>query len=145
MKRILVATDGSECADRAVAFAAGLAKDYKAELVIANIMGGYGLPGEVVRQFSQPQNAWFDELLTSTSAQMLAKARDRARSLGVTTIQLDSRSGEVAQALVDLANERQADVIVVGRRGAGRLERLLLGSVSQKLAGLSPRPVIVVP
>ena len=45
MKRsILVATDGSEAADRAVDYAASLAKREGADLLIANVIGGYGLP-----------------------------------------------------------------------------------------------------
>ncbi len=145
MKRILVATDGSDGAGRAVDYAASLAKDNKAELIIAYAIGGYGLPSPVVRQFTQAQNAWLDELLSSASADILTKARDRAKAHGASAIQLKSRAGEVTKALLDIAEEHQADVIVVGRRGAGTLERLLLGSVSQKLAGLSPRPVIVIP
>jgi nucleotide-binding universal stress UspA family protein len=44
MRRIMVATDGSEAAGRAVDYAAGLAKREKADLLVANVIGGYGLP-----------------------------------------------------------------------------------------------------
>ncbi|MBI1213121.1 MAG: universal stress protein [Alphaproteobacteria bacterium] len=145
MKRILVATDGSEGAGRAVDYAASLAKDTKAELIIANVIGGYGLPGGVVRQFTHAQNVWFDELLASASAEILANARDRAVALGAGSVQLESRTGEVTKALFEIVKERKVDLIVAGRRGAGTLERLLQGSVSQKLSGLSPVPVIVIP
>jgi hypothetical protein len=64
---------------------------------------------------------------------------------GATTIQLESRTGEVAQTIIDIAQEKQADAIVVGRRGAGLVAGLLLGSVSQKLVSLAPLPVIVIP
>ena len=47
--------------------------------------------------------------------------------------------------MIDIAKEKAADVIVVGKRGAGPVERLLLGSVSHKLVNLAPLPVIVVP
>jgi nucleotide-binding universal stress UspA family protein len=145
MKRILVATDGSEGATRAVEFAAKLAKDSSAELLIVNVVGGYGLPGEVLHKLSQTQNAWFEELLESASGQILSQARDRARAIGVETIKLDSCAGEVAQTLADLAVEKGAEAIVVGKRGAGALTRALMGSVSQKLANLATLPVVVVP
>lgn len=45
MKRILGATDGSEGADRAIWFAAGLASTQHADLFILNVLGGSGLPG----------------------------------------------------------------------------------------------------
>jgi nucleotide-binding universal stress UspA family protein len=46
MNRILVATDGSEGADRAVDYASLRAKDDSAELLIVNVIGGYGLPDD---------------------------------------------------------------------------------------------------
>jgi nucleotide-binding universal stress UspA family protein len=145
MRRILVATDGSTSADRAVDYAGQLAKIYGAELLIANVIGGYGLPGSVFRHFTHEQHVWLDELLASLSAELLNKARDRARSLGISTILLESRPGDVASTIVTIAGEGNVDVIVVGKRGTGQVSGLLLGSVSQKLVSLAPLPTIVVP
>jgi nucleotide-binding universal stress UspA family protein len=145
MNRILVATDGSEGADRAVDYAARRAKADGAELLIVNVMGGYGLPDKVFLAFTNDQNVLLKELLASQSAATLATARDRAREAGVSTIVLESRTGEVAQTIIDIAHEKNADAIVVGKRGAGRVAGVLLGSVSQKLVSLSPLPLTVVP
>jgi nucleotide-binding universal stress UspA family protein len=145
MKRILVATDGSAGADRAVEYAAQLAKNDGADLLIVNVIGGYGLPHRVFEALTNAQQDWLEELLQSMSAEMLTKARDRARSLGAATVQLESRTGDVAQTIIEIAQEKGTDVIVVGKRGAGLVAKLLLGSVSQKLVSLSPVPVTVVP
>ncbi len=145
MNRILVATDGSEGADRAVDYAARQAKADGAELLIVNVMGGYGLPDKVFLAFTNDQNVLLKELLASQSAATLTTARDRAREAGVSTIVLESRTGEVAQTIIDIAHEKKADAIVVGKRGAGRVAGVLLGSVSQKLVSLSPLPLTVVP
>jgi nucleotide-binding universal stress UspA family protein len=145
MNRILVATDGSEGADRAVDYAARRAKADGAELLIVNVMGGYGLPDKVFLAFTNDQNVLLKELLASQSAATLTTARDRAREAGVSTIVLESRTGEVAQTIIDIAHEKKADAIVVGKRGAGRVAGVLLGSVSQKLVSLSPLPLTVVP
>lgn len=145
MKRILVATDGSKGSDRAVDYAARLTKSFGADLLIVNVIGSGGLPDNVFRRFTRAQQAWLRELLESLSAEMLTKARDRARSAGASTIQLDSRAGAVAPTILAIAEERKADMIVVGKRGAGRVSGLLLGSVSQKLVSLAPLPVTVVP
>ena len=56
MKRILVATDGSDGADRAIDYAARWAKHVSAELLIVNIIGGYGLPNKLMRTFTQAQH-----------------------------------------------------------------------------------------
>ncbi|AOI95233.1 universal stress protein [Burkholderia sp. LA-2-3-30-S1-D2] len=145
MKRILVATDGSAGADRAIEYAARTAKDYGAELLIVNVIGGYGLPDKVFMAFSSTQQIWLKELLESVSAELLTKARDLAWSVGVTTIQLESRTGDVAQTVIEIGQQKSVDLIVVGKRGAGAIAQLLLGSVSQKLVSLAPLPVTVIP
>jgi nucleotide-binding universal stress UspA family protein len=145
VKRILVATDGSEGSDRAVDFAAHLAKTCKASLLIINVMGGYGLPIELLRQFSNAEGAWLQELLTSMSAEILKSARDGAHKIGAPTIVLESRGGNVAQAIIDFAEEKDANAIVVGKRGSSRVADMLLGSVARKLVNLATCVVMVVP
>ncbi|MBI3517151.1 MAG: universal stress protein [Proteobacteria bacterium] len=145
MKHILVATDGSDGGDRAVDYAVRLAKAYGADLLIVNVIDGYVLPDKPSLSFTQAPQAGLYELLTSLSTETLAKAGDRARSAGVTMVQLESRAGDVARTIIDIAREKKADAIVIGRRGAGRLAGLLLGSVSQKLISLAPLPVTTVP
>ncbi len=145
MKRIVAATDGSEGAGRAIDFAATLAKEVNAELLITNVIGGYGLPGEVFRLFTQPQAIWLEELLNSHSAAVLTEARQRALRFGVATVKIESRTGDVVRTLNDFVRENGADAIVVGRRGAGGLEAAILGSIAQKLVNLAECAVVVVP
>ena len=145
MERILVGTDGSEGSDRAVDFAVHLAKTYDASLLIINVMGGYGLPVELMRQFSNADGAWLEEMLTSMSAEILKSARDRAHQLGAPSIVLESRGGNTSQAIIDFAHEKDADAIVVGKQGAGRVSDMLLGSVAHKLVNLATCVVMVVP
>ncbi len=145
MKQILVATDGSEDAARAVGFAAEMAKHYSADLIIANVIGSYEFPGEIFQQMSASQNAWLEESLAAQSARVLKTAREHAQAAGVAKIGLESRRGNPAQTLIEIADDRHADAIVIGKRGQGQLQGLLLGSVSQKLASLARQIVIVVP
>ncbi|MGB0085132.1 MAG: universal stress protein [Rhodomicrobiaceae bacterium] len=145
MKRILVATDGSDGADRAIDYAAHLAKDTNCDLLIVNVIGGGGLLGNLFSRITDAQQIWLKDLFSSESAELLTRARDRARSIGVGTIQLESRTGDVAQTIIDIAREQEAGTIIVSKRGAGRISGLLLGSVSQKLVSLAPLPVMVVP
>lgn len=145
MSRILVATDGSAGADRAIDYAARRAKRDGLDLVVVNVVGGYGLPDKVVHAFTRAEGAWLKEELASMSAEILTAARDRARKCGIRAIRLESRRGEAAQTIIKIARETKVDAIVVGKRGAGRVAGLLLGSVSQKLVSLATVPVTVVP
>ena len=145
MKRILVATDGSEGADRAVRYAATLAGSLGADLLILNVIGGYGLPGGVLKGLQGTRSAWFEELLASNSAKILQQARDVAASAGGRAPVLASRHGDAALTVLDYAREQHVDTIVVGKRGEGQLQGLLLGSLSQKIVSLAPVVVIVVP
>jgi len=145
MKCILVATDGSDGADRAVDYAAHLAKNEGDDLLIVHVIGGEGLPDSIFRQFTRAEQAWLREQLESASKKILNAARERARGVGVATVLLESRSGDVAQTIVDIAQEKDVENIVVGKRGVGRIAGLLLGSISQKIVSLAPRPVTVVP
>ena len=111
--------------------------------MIVNVIGS--LPEKLLRSFTHAQHAWLDELFESLSAETLTEARDRARSAGAGTIELESRTGEAAPTIIDIAREKGAEAIVIGRRGIGQVAGLLLGSVSQKLVSLAPLPVIVIP
>lgn len=143
MKLIIAGTDGSESAERAVSFAADLATALKASLLIANVSED---------GFSAAEQMMLDELhvaagdaLEEISRRILAKASTLARAQGPVTIETMSAAGNPAESLIGLVNAKHADAIVIGRRGRGRLEGLLLGSVSQKLATLAPCTVIIVP
>jgi nucleotide-binding universal stress UspA family protein len=100
MKRILVATDGSESADRAVDYAASLARREKADLLIANVIGG--LPDDVFARLIDAEQASLKEMLESMSAKTLTKARERARAAGAATIQLESRTGSAGGEAVGM-------------------------------------------
>jgi nucleotide-binding universal stress UspA family protein len=145
MKCILVATDGSEGADHAVDYAARAAKNEGCDLLIVHVIGGYGLPDNIFRQFTRAEQAWLQEQLEAASKTILNAARERAHGIGVKTILLESRTGDVAQSIVDIAQEKDVETIVVGKRGVGRVAGLLLGSISQKIVSLAPKPVTVVP
>jgi len=58
---------------------------------------------------------------------------------------LESHTGDIAQTIINIAEEKKVKNVVVGKRGIDRIAGLLLGSVSQKIASLATRPVTVVP
>jgi len=147
MRTILAATDGSESADRAVYFAAALARNCQAKLVLVSTAA---LDSRIVldpgfKAMIDSERITVGEFFENESRMLLAKIRPRAEKICGTTIETVARVGEAADTIIALARDYDDPVIVVGRRGRGQLAGLLLGSVSQKLVTHAPCAVLVVP
>jgi len=142
MQRIMVATDGSAGANRAVDTAASLAKSGGADLTIVTVGGN--ISGAELRKLADSAGD-LSRTMEASADKILALARKRAFRMGVRNVALQTGWGDPAEIIIDAARRGKVDMLVVGRRGRGRLSGLLLGSVSQKLASLAPCVVVVVP
>jgi nucleotide-binding universal stress UspA family protein len=142
MPGIIVATDGSPSADRAVDSAAELAKAIGSGLVILTIGGN--VSGEELRQLASAEGDLSKQLETAAN-KILSAARERALRKGLSDLTLRSGWGDPAETIIDTIQRENADLLVIGRRGHGRLSGLLLGSISQKMTSLAPCKVMVVP
>jgi nucleotide-binding universal stress UspA family protein len=135
MKRILVATDG-ESGSHAVDQAIDLAQAGDAELTIVFVRHA-PLP---VLGDPYYQRALSDELLRGRDAVSIAAARARFAGVEAETELLE---GDPATRILELARERDVDLIVVGSRGLGTIASTLLGSVSSRVVHRADRPVLV--
>ena len=142
MRHVKVATDGSQPAIRAVDVAAELARALGGDLLIVTVADAY-LEDEAGK-LAQAEGS-LGEALELLTTQTLKAAETRARHLGAPKIELRTGSGDVAQSLINIVAGSSIEMLVLGRRGRGRLVGLLLGSVSQKLVSLAPCAVVVVP
>lgn len=142
MQHIMVATDGSSGADRAVDVAAEIARASSGDLLIVTVADSQAF--EEAQQLVRTEGSVGD-VLEALTTQTLKTAEARASHLGVSRTALRVGWGDVTRSLIDIAKDGPVDMIVVGRRGRGQLAGLLLGSVSQKLVSLAPCAVVVVP
>jgi nucleotide-binding universal stress UspA family protein len=137
LERIVVAVDGSDNSLVAVAWAAGLAAHTGAEVIAVHALGlleQMGTDGPVP---SQPNRDEIARRFESDWCAPLDQPEVRCRRI--------VRDGNAVSVLLGVAEEEDADLIVVGSRGLGGYPELLLGSTSTQVAQRSHRPVTIVP
>lgn len=146
---ILVATDGSEPADRAIDFGANLAKQLSGDLIIVHVVSLRDIPLEQLDPYLHSGHITDPKAMTADSREKLAGARQRAEALDMGALHLESimerQEGQVADAILEAAQRHGVELVVLGRRGLGRLSGLVLGSVSQKVVELGSCAVMVIP
>lgn len=136
VKRILVGTDGSEHAQRAVRWAADLAAQTGAEVVAAHSVGLLvTTPDGPV-----PSTPFHDRLQRSLDGEWT----EELRAAGV-PVRCRLVEGSAVTALLQVAEDESADLVVVGSRGAGGFSDLHLGSTSHQVALYADRPVTIIP
>jgi nucleotide-binding universal stress UspA family protein len=140
--RILLATDGSEEAELAALRAVDLADATDSELHVVHV-GGVPIflksyPGTLGYERS------LYEEIEEMSTELLRKQTWRVKVAGGTVAGAHLRMGQVDLEIVALAEELQADLIVMGSRGLGGVRRALMGSVSDSVVRHAHCPVLVV-
>ena len=148
IKTILHPTDGSQSARKALEFACELATERKAQLLILHVQRRHGserIP-EGLEQFSEIEHVRTTEarLLQAAAEYIVDDARLVARDRGVTNVDAQVTEGDPAHQIVETARRNKVDAIVMGSRGLGELESLLLGSVSHKVAHAAPCSCVIV-
>jgi len=145
LKRILVAIDNSQNAQRALEVAVDMAKRLNAELSVAHVVyiptlfWTMGVPGSEIPSDKIEQDA------AEVGRKLLAQAVKFAKDGGVANPKDELLTDLVspAQGLVQLAERDGADVIVVGTRGNGGFKKLLLGSVANSVLHYADCSVLV--
>jgi nucleotide-binding universal stress UspA family protein len=142
-RTIVVGTDGSQTANKAVAQAAELAASVSSELLIVSAFEP--VSGSRLREEASqaPDDVrWMVNPREDVDA-TLGGAVEVAEQQGVTT-RVFARQGDPADAILDVAEEEHADLIVVGNKGMTGAKRFLLGSVPNKVSHHAPCSVLIV-
>lgn len=142
-KKVVVGTDGSESSYRAVDRAAELAADAAATLVIACAY----VPADP-RSVSQAADQLGDDAYQirgdNPAEDIVRTAKDRAVAAGASTVKAQTVKGAPVESLIKLANEVEADLLVVGNKGLSSLTGRLLGSVPADAARRATCDVLIV-
>jgi nucleotide-binding universal stress UspA family protein len=140
---IVVGTDGSETAGTAVAHAIELAVALRSRLLIVSAFGPVA-PSRLREEATQaPADVqWMVNPREDVDATLTAATED-AQAQGV-DVRSFARQGDPADAILDVAEEQGADLIVVGNKGMTGAKRFLLGSVPNKVSHHAPCSVLIV-
>lgn len=172
IKTILVATDGSDHAMKAVTLAADIAEKYEAKLVLLHVLPQGPLPSTLrhmaeVEHLTEPRQARAglppselaratlprgladaaaasQEVYRAVGERILAAAEETAREKRPAQLETMILDGDPAREIVAQAEKSGANLIVMGSRGLGDLKGLLMGSVSHKVSHLAPCTCVTV-
>jgi nucleotide-binding universal stress UspA family protein len=141
-RRIVVGVDGSIGSAAAVSWCAAMAPLVDADVIAVHAIEAhhYAAPPSSSPVSPFPDDAWREHLRTH-SEKVWCAALDAA-GIEFRVVLLDVAA---AAALLVVADDVDADMIVVGRRGQGGFEELLLGSAPHQVAHHARRPVVIVP
>jgi len=155
-KRILIPTDGSPHAERAIAVGCELAKRFESRLIFLHVLMDTAKADELaampgvsedlakhIRQSTTvptgtvmgapPITVIPPELLKDIGDGILRRAEDAAAQADIPGSSLKLKTGDPSKCIVETVAEEEADVIVMGRRGLSRLESLIQDSTSERV------------
>lgn len=145
-KRILIATDGSELADKGLLKGLELAKDLDAEVDIVTVsepwaVGMYDAMGWSVGYMNSPEyKADRDE----NAQKVLQPALAKAQAQGIRANGVHVLDRYAADGIIDSAEQHRSDLIVMTSHGRRGVSRVLLGSQTTEVLARSQIPVLVI-
>jgi nucleotide-binding universal stress UspA family protein len=141
-QRIMVAVDGSETSDRGLKEAIGLANDQKSRLAIVHVIDIVVVDG--IEEFSEK----YIDTVRGYARDTIEQARKTAQAAGieaeVQSPEIVTTAYHVADGIAQAAKDWKADLLVVGTHGRRGVNRLLLGSVAERVVRMAPCPLLLV-
>jgi len=138
--KIVVGVDGSEASLRAAEKAADLARSMNASLVLVSVVPP---PTVLLGELMTPEIV-DPKPLVDAANEALTRVAEKLRSEKGVEVATRVIVGEPAESIIEIAEDEKADLIVVGRRGLSRIERLFIGSVTKKVLERAHVDVLVV-
>ena len=141
-KRILIATDGSALAQKAVTQGLALAKALRAEVVVVHVTASWtSMPVSDLGLALPPEN--YDRIASESAQNILAPVAAAAREASLACRTLHVRDRLAAQGILETAAAVNASLVVLSSHGRSGLARLLLGSEANEVVNHSRIPVLI--
>jgi len=148
LEKVLLPTDGSETAEKAIAFAARLFENTPCKVTLLSVVeepvySAFWSDGLIAPEVLMPPPEELREELDKRAEEMLSESAKPLRDTGL-DVQPKIRFGNSAAEVLQEAEEGDYDMIVMGSHGRGALGGFLLGSVSNRVAHHAKCPVLIV-
>jgi hypothetical protein len=137
LRKLLLATDGSQYSEGAVREAISLARQCSATLYAISVI-------EVLTDYEGLSIQRVEEMQEAEVGKQLEAVKSAASKEGV-TCEIIVAHGDPHTAIVEEAEKKRADLIVIGRRGLKGIAKALMGAVAARVIGVAPCNVLVVP
>ena len=144
-KHILIATDGSELAEKAVAHGIELAKYLNAKVTAVTVAESWdplSMAALAERNIPNPV-ADYEERMVASANRILWSASEAAKKLGQSCSTIYVKDSHPADGILETARAQDCDLIVMASHGRRGLSKLLLGSQANKVVTLSSIPVLI--
>jgi nucleotide-binding universal stress UspA family protein len=144
-KHILIATDGSEPAQKAETTGLTLAKALNAQVTAVTVTEpweAFSMAALADRALPNPV-ADYDECVASSANRILWRVTETAKKIGVACTTVHAKDKYPAEGIIETAKEGGCDLIVMASHGRRGISRMLLGSQTIKVVTLSTSPVLV--
>ena len=144
-KNILIATDGSDLADKAIQHGLSLAKEHKSKTIIVTATEIWSASDIATRTESGEYDAIqrFEEFQASRAKKILTEAESKANGVGVACETIHLRDRHPAEGIIETANSNNVDLIVMASHGRRGIKRMLLGSVANEVVSRASVPVLI--
>ena len=144
-RHILIPTDGSELAQRAVRHGLGLAKALGAKVTAATVEASFNVYAVPSSRDLQMSGAFaeYAEHAKAHASKILSSVADAARAAGVACETAQLEHDHPHEAIIAAAEQRGCDLIVMGSHGRSGIAAVVLGSVTNKVLTHTSIPVLV--
>ncbi|MET2825429.1 universal stress protein [Mesorhizobium shangrilense] len=146
-KHLLIATDGSELAEKGVTHGLKLASSLGAAVTFVNVTEPFPIfawGGAMAGYAAGDEFAAYEESARQYAKEMLGRCKESADALGVHAKVLHVENRKPAEAILELSQAQGCDLIVMASHGRQGLGKLLLGSQTAEVLSYTEIPVLVV-
>jgi nucleotide-binding universal stress UspA family protein len=145
-KHLLIATDGSELAGRALAHGLSLAKEVKASVTLVTVTQPWSAfeMADMAEKGNRDPMHQFEEMAAAWAKVILDVAAQKAKIAGVTCELVHVPDQHPAEGIIATAEKKGCDLIVMASHGRRAVGRLLLGSQATEVLAYSKIPALIV-